>query len=193
MYEEFYDRNGGLFCLSGNSPNSAGIQVQRKDCVLNYSPLDFKNLRFAMSLLPLLLIASVLAAGIVISFPWCVESEVQITSFNPQNGTYMSTIDFPVQFTFSDDVFYGNGCVVFENDFGDLSKACGKEGGITINEKNATIQLKEKYYYGSSYRVFFEDGPFVDSVNNTISLVKGDYVFFINSWFLLSIFICRKE
>lgn len=146
-----------------------------------------------MSLLPLFLIASVLAAGIVISFPWCVESEVQITSFNPQNGTYMSTIDFPIQFTFSDVVFYGNGCVVFENDFGDLSKACGKEGGITINEKNATVQLKDKYYYGSSYRVFFEDGPFVDSVNKTISLVKGDYVFYVNSSFYYLFFICRKE
>ena len=59
--------------------------------------------------------------------------------------------------------------------------------------KYATVQLKDKYYYGSSYRVFFEDGPFVDSVNKTISLVKGDYVFYVNSSFYYLFFICRKE
>lgn len=93
----------------------------------------------------------------------------------------MSTVDFPVSFTFSGDVQLGTGCVIFENDFGDQTKACDAASGITIGEKNATIQLKDKFYYGSSYRVYFEKAPFVDNDGNEIVLVKGDYVFSVDS------------
>lgn len=113
-----------------------------------------------------------------------IESDVKIVTFNPVNGTLMSSVSFPVEFTFSDSVRLGNGCVVFENDFGDLTKACGVDS-ITVADKNATVQLKDKFYYGSSYRVYFEDGPFVDANNATVALNKGEYVFSINSMFPL--------
>lgn len=112
-----------------------------------------------------------------------VESDVKIVTFNPVNGTLMSSVSFPVGFAFSDTVSLGTGCVVFENDFGDLTKACDVDT-ITVGDKNATVQLKDKFYYGSSYKVYFEDGPFVDANNATVVLAKGDYVFSIASMFL---------
>ena len=93
----------------------------------------------------------------------------------------MDSVDFPVVFTFSDEVKLGTGCVVFENDFGDLTKVCDEESGISLAGVNATIQQKDKFYYGSSYKIYFEESPFVDADSNPVVLAKGDYVFFINS------------
>lgn len=93
----------------------------------------------------------------------------------------MSTVEFPVVFTFSEEVALGNGCVIFENDFGDQTKICDEASGISIVDKNATVQQKDKFYYGSSYKVYFENSPFVDNNNSTVVLEKGDYIFYINS------------
>ena len=105
----------------------------------------------------------------------------EIIAFNPANNTSMNGVEFPVVFTFSEEVSMWTGCIVFENDFGDLTKICDEASGITISDKNATVQQKEKFYYGSSYKVYFEESPFVDSQNSTVILNRGDYVFHVNS------------
>lgn len=110
-----------------------------------------------------------------------VESEVTITSFSPANATYVSSVETPVIFTFSDDVVKGTGCVVLKNAFGDIEHVCANSTNFSLQDRSLTISSAEKLYYGSSYSVYFLDGPVVDKEGSAIALPEGVYMFNVNS------------
>ena len=128
-----------------------------------------------------LLILAVAMAGSFSGYLWLVDAACVITEFNPVNGTTVSGIKFPVVFTFSEEVSMGNGCVVFLNDFGDMTNVCTNSTGIVIGGNNATVTIPDKYYYGSTYSVYFVDSPFLSQSGEAVSLVKGMYGFVISS------------
>lgn len=93
----------------------------------------------------------------------------------------MKSIQFPVVFTFSEEVSKGDGCVSFLNDFGDTTNVCTNSTGIVIGGNNATVTIPDKFFYGSTYSVFFVDTPFLGQSGEAVSLVKGVYSFVISS------------
>ena len=124
------------------------------------------------------------------SWPWRVAPPVSlsrvdaacvITEFNPANGTVVKSIQFPVVFTFSEEVSKGDGCVSFLNDFGDTTNVCTNSTGIVIDGNNATVTIPDKFFYGSTYSVFFVDTPFLSQSGEAVSLAKGLYSFVISS------------
>ena len=110
-----------------------------------------------------------------------LESEVTITSFSPVNGTYVDSVETPVSFLFSDEVVKGTGCVVLKNTFGDIENICANSTNFVLDGRNLTVSSAEKLYYGSSYSVYFIDGPVVDKDGNAITLSEGVYMFNVNS------------
>ena len=110
-----------------------------------------------------------------------LESEVTITSFSPVNGTYVSSVETPISFLFSDEVVKGTGCVVLKNTFGDIENICANSTNFVLDGRNLTVSSAEKLYYGSSYSVYFIDGPVVDKDGNAITLAEGVYMFNVNS------------
>ena len=116
-----------------------------------------------------------------------LESEVTIVSFSPANATYVKSVDTPVSFLFSDDVVKGTGCVVLKNTFGDIENICANSTNFVLDSRNLTVSSTNKLYYGSSYSVYFVDGPIVDKDGNAVTLAEGVYMFNVNS---TCFFIC---
>ena len=110
-----------------------------------------------------------------------LESEVTITSFSPVNATHVDSVETPVSFLFSDEVVKGTGCVVLKNAFGDIENICANSTSFVLDGRNLTVSSAEKLYYGSSYSVYFVDGPIVDKDGNAITLAEGYYMFYVNS------------
>lgn len=103
-------------------------------------------------------------------------------SFSPENGSTMKEVQFPIVFSFSEDVQKGvDGKVIIRNSFNDTEEVAVDSPRFVLDHKNLTITSKDKFYYGSTYSVFFSGSPVVDMNNGTVVLDEGTYSFSINS------------
>ena len=108
-------------------------------------------------------------------------SNVTIIEYNPANATVVSGVRFPVVLTFSDSIEKGDGAVVFKNDFGDEDKVTTNSTSFVFNGTTISVSLSDKYYYGSSYSIYFEGTPVLDLDGEPILLPEGVYSFTIDS------------
>lgn len=84
-----------------------------------------------------------------------------IVSYSPENGSTMKEIQFPIVFSFSEDVQKGvDGRVVIRNSFNDTEEVAVDSPRFVLNGRNLTITSKDKFYYGSTYSVFFAGSPY---------------------------------
>ena len=94
----------------------------------------------------------------------------------------MKEIQVPIVFSFSEDVQKGvDGRVVIRNSFNDTEEVAVDSPRFVLNGRNLTITSKDKFYYGSTYSVFFAGSPIVDMNNVTVALAEGTYSFSISS------------
>lgn len=111
-----------------------------------------------------------------------LDSEVTIVEYSPANGAAINDIQSPIIMTFSDEVKKGNGTVVLRNGFNDTEVIDSTSSQFVLENRTLTVTSKDKFYYGSTYSVFFDGEPILDMEDVAVVLKEGTYSFSVNSW-----------
>lgn len=110
----------------------------------------------------------------------CAYSEVTIVEYSPANGAAINDIQSPIIMTFSDEVKKGNGTVVLRNGFNDTEVIDSTSSQFVLENRTLTVTSKDKFYYGSTYSVFFDGEPILDMEDVAVVLKEGTYSFSVN-------------